>query len=60
MSKWKVVKIHTGFGTGYTQYRGKSTWVKPLDGPKTGDELLEMDTGAVFMFDGEEKKWWPL
>jgi hypothetical protein len=60
MNKWKVLIIHTGHGTTYKQYRGLSTWEKPMDGPETGDELLEMDTGNVFMFDSETPKWWPM
>lgn len=59
MGKWKVVVCHTGAGTAYKQYRGLSTWEKPMNAD-TGDELLEMDTGKVYMFDSETPSWWEL
>lgn len=60
MEKWKVLLIHTGYGTYHKQYRGLSTWEKPMKGPETGDELFCMDTGETFMFESETPKWWPL
>ena len=60
MGKWRIVKQHTGYGDTIKQYRGLSTWEKPTEGVQTGDELLEMDTGNIYMFDSETPKWWPL
>lgn len=60
MEQWKVLIMHTSYGSIYKQYRGLSAWEKPMDGPETGDELFEMDTGDAYMFDGETPKWWLL
>lgn len=60
-----MITCVTKFGTcnGVTvelcELRGKSTDVKPTD-VANGSEFIEMDTGACFLFDEEEKTWWPL
>lgn len=56
--KWKMLAMVTGGGTYYKQYRGLSTWDKPKETPETGDELIEIDTGKVFMF--ADGNWYPL
>lgn len=60
MNKWKVIVFSTGGGSYYKQYRGLSTWEKPINGPETGDELVEIDTAKAYLFDGENKKWYEL
>lgn len=39
-----------------TEYRGLSTDEKPMDAIN-GAVFIEMDTGAVFMFDGAGQVW---
>jgi hypothetical protein len=36
---------------------GLSTDEKPIDGYKNADRFMEMDTGKVFLFDEQNKKW---
>ena len=52
MNEWKVIVFSSGSGGYYKQYRGRSTWEKPIDGAEIGDELVEVDTMTCFMFDG--------
>ncbi len=54
MNKWKIIVFSAGY---YKQYRGLSTWEKPVEGAETGDELIEIDTTKVYLFDGENKVW---
>ena len=44
---------------GRPQVYCKSTDEKPLNLPNA-TQLLEIDTGKVFIFDEDEQKWWPL
>lgn len=37
----------------------KSSDVKPIDNFPNGFPLLEMDTGALYFFDGSNKTWLP-
>ena len=41
----------------YCEGRCKSTDVKPIEGICNGSILLEIDTGKVYMFDGETSEW---
>lgn len=56
--KWEVLIIHDGMGTWHRQFRGLSTWDKPMVDVITGDELYEMDTKKIFMYESETPKWW--
>ncbi len=42
-------------GTGYCEYAGLSTWTKPTQGVGVGSFLLEVDTGDVYAFAGEDE-----
>lgn len=50
------IAINDGYRKIATVYR-LSTDEKPIDGFKNADRLFEMDTGNVFIFDEENKKW---
>ena len=39
------------------EYYGKSSDTKPVEGVKNADIFYEMDTGNVFLFDEQNKKW---
>ena len=40
-----------------TEYYGKSSDTKPVDGVNNADIFYEMDTKKVFLFDEEKKTW---
>lgn len=40
-----------------SDFYGKSTDIKPVDGIRNGDVFYEIDTQKVFMFDEETKSW---
>lgn len=56
MNKWKIIVHHTGGGTYYKEYRGLSTWDKPVEWVETGDVLYEIDTRKAFAF--ADGKWY--
>lgn len=39
------------------EYRGLSTDEKPTENVVNGSVFIEMDTGKVYMFDGEGSEW---
>lgn len=50
------IAINDGYRKIVTAY-GLSTDEKSVDGYKNADRFLEMDTGNVFLFDEQNKKW---
>lgn len=50
------IAINDGYRKIVTTY-GLSTDEKPIDGSKNADRFMEMDTGNVFLFDEQNKKW---
>lgn len=56
-SKYRVMP--DGTTTKVAEYRGNSTRVKPksADGVLDGDELVEYDTGKVYVFDADIDDW---
>lgn len=51
-----MISATTNSGTGIWDVRGKSTDEKPTNVPN-GSSFFEMDTGDVYMFDGDTKTW---
>ena len=39
---------------------GISADTKPTEGIRNADRYMEMDSGEVYLFDEENKKWWPV
>lgn len=50
------VAVNDGYRKILTAY-ALSTDEKSVDGYKNADRFMEMDTGNVFIFDEENKKW---
>lgn len=44
----------------YYEYAGLSTDTKPTDKVATGSLFLEVDTGDVYAYDEDGKKWWKI
>lgn len=49
------------YGTGTSEWYGKAADIKPTDdypkGPYNADFFFEIDTGKMYMFDAETKRW---
>lgn len=52
-----MISSTTNAGTGIFDIRGKSTDQKPVNGVPNGSSFYEMDTGNVYMFDGDTNTW---
>lgn len=54
-------RIRTYTSDGLSEWYCLSTDTKPADpypeGPYNGDRLLEMDTGDIYVYDGENNTW---
>lgn len=47
----------TAVGSKTYEFRGLSTDEKPVEKVGNGSIFFEMDTGKLYMFDAENKKW---
>jgi len=56
MITWSETK-HTGGSEPYRVGACKSTDTKPTEGVANGSILMEIDTGKVWIFDGEDGQW---
>lgn len=52
-----MISMTTNSGTGIWDIRGKSTDEKPVKGVPNGSSFFEMDTGDVYMLDGDTGTW---
>mgnify|MGYP001035690635 FL=1 len=52
-----MVSYTVNSGITIRDYRGKSTDEKPVGRIPNGSSFYEMDTGDVYMFDGDSGSW---
>lgn len=52
-----TVLRHTYYGHWIHDVRCLSTDEKPTEGINNGSELIEMDTGKIYLFDKENETW---
>lgn len=54
-----MVTIKKNYGQNTYEVYGLSSDVKPIEGMTNTSTFYEMDTGALYMFDEDNKRWLP-